>query len=191
MSRRQRRTTIAGQWIAHRIDMLRSPAWRALSLSARRILDRLEIEHASHGGAENGRLPCTYADFHRYGLHRHAIGPAIREAVALGFLEITQPGRAGNAEFRSPNYFRLTYVSTSVAPTDEWQKIDEAGAEQIARAARYSTGTKTKSQCRKTPVFDDENRHRNRKSPVPETITTGQGAETITTSISWGGDPDD
>lgn len=51
MSRsRRRRTNIAGQWTAHRIDMLRSPAWRVLSLSVRRILDRIEIEHASHGG---------------------------------------------------------------------------------------------------------------------------------------------
>ena len=74
---------------------MRSPAWRALSLSARRILDRLEIEMADHGGTDNGKLPATYDDFERYGLHRHAIAPAIREAVALGFLEITQPGRAG------------------------------------------------------------------------------------------------
>ena len=90
MSVRKRRTQIAGQFAAHRIDMLRSPAWRVLSLSARRVLDRLEIEHADHGGAENGRLPVTYEDFHQYGIHRHAIGPAIREVVALGFAEITE-----------------------------------------------------------------------------------------------------
>lgn len=54
---------IAGQFIPHRVEMLESPAWRALSFVARRILDRLEIEHAGHGGAENGRLICTYDDF--------------------------------------------------------------------------------------------------------------------------------
>ena len=85
--------------------MLRSPAWRALSLSARRMLDRLEIEMADHGGTDNGKLPTTYDDFHRYGIYRHAIGPAIREAVALGFLKVTEPGRAGNAEWRKPNLF--------------------------------------------------------------------------------------
>ncbi len=114
MNRRRRQTRIAGQWIAHRVDMLRSPAWRVLSLSARRVLDRIEIEHASHGGAENGRLPVTYDDFHLYGIHRHAIGPAIREVVALGFVEITEAGRAGNAEFRKPNVFRLTFLNTNV-----------------------------------------------------------------------------
>ena len=190
MSVRKRRTQIAGQFAAHRIDMLRSPAWRALSLSARRILDRIEIEHASHGGAENGRLPVTYEHFHQYGIHRHAIGPAIREVVALGFVEITEAGRAGNAEFRCPNYFRLTYLSAKTGPTDEWEKIKENAAEDIARAARASSGRvpeKAKSQCRKTPVFDDGNRHRKAKTPVPETVTTGPPPETVTTSISGEG----
>src|SRR5262249_26631794 len=35
-----------------------------------------------------------------YGIDRHAIGPAIRELVALGFVEITEHGRAGNADWR-------------------------------------------------------------------------------------------
>jgi hypothetical protein len=66
-----------------RIDMLRSPAYCVLSLSARRILDRLEIELADHGGIDNGRLPVPYDDFVRYGLHRDAIYPALQEVVAL------------------------------------------------------------------------------------------------------------
>ena len=188
---RRRRTQIAGQFAAHRIDMLRSPAWRALSLSARRLLDRLEIEHASHGGAENGRLPVTYEQFHQYGIHRHSIGPAIREVVALGFVEITQAGRAGNAEFRSPNYFRLTYLSTKADPTDEWEKIRENDAEAIARVARTASTPvpeNAKSQCRKTPNFDDGNRHRKAKIHSTETITTGHTPETVTTSISRGGE---
>jgi hypothetical protein len=181
MSGRRRRTQIAGQFTAHRIDMLRSPAWRVLSLSARRVLDRLEIEHADHGGAENGRLAVTYDDFHRYGIHRHAIRPAIREVVALGFAEITEAGRAGNAEFRKPNLFRLTYLNTQVGPTDEWQKITENEAEAIARAARSCTASKTQNQCRKTPNFDDGNRHRKARIHSAETITTGHTPETDTT----------
>ena len=34
--------------------MMASPAFRVLSLSARRVLDRLEIELAHHGGQDNG-----------------------------------------------------------------------------------------------------------------------------------------
>ena len=52
----RKRNQIAGQFIAHPKQMVESPAWRALSLAARKALDRIEIEHMNHGGAENGKL---------------------------------------------------------------------------------------------------------------------------------------
>jgi hypothetical protein len=121
--------------------MLRSPAWRILSLSARRVLDRVEIEHADHGGQDNGRLPVTFQDFEDYGVHRHAIRPAISECEALGFLELTERGRAGNGEWRKPNIFRLTYRHTKAAPpTDDWERIASIeDAERIAKRAREVT----------------------------------------------------
>src|SRR5215831_6113794 len=160
----RRRNSIDGQFVAHTIEMIRSPAWSVLSLSARRVLDRIEIEHADHGGNENGRLPVTYDDFECYGIHRHAIAPAIRETVALGFAEITERGRAGNAEFRSPHKFRLTYFPVRRAPpTHEWQRIKTVeDAQARAKAARRETPQKTKAQWRKTPNLSDGNRHRKR-----------------------------
>jgi len=101
--------------------MLEAPAYRALSLSAHRVLARIEIELGHHGGKDNGKLPVTYNDFVDYGVERHAIGPAIRECVALGFLVVTEQGYAGNADFRSPNKFRLTYLYDGATPTNEWQ----------------------------------------------------------------------
>ena len=137
---KRRKTSIGGQFAARLIEMLESPAWRVLSLSAHRVLDRVEIEHAHHGGTQNGALPVTYEDFCRYGIHRHAIRPAINEAIALGFLAITEPGRAGNREFRAPNKFRLTYRPCDRKgdqTTDEWRRfrtLEEA--EAAARASR-------------------------------------------------------
>jgi hypothetical protein len=75
---------IAGQFIAHRIEMLESAAWASLTFAARRILDRLEIEHANHGGKENGNLPCTYDDFERFGVRRASVAAGIRLLVAGG-----------------------------------------------------------------------------------------------------------
>ena len=60
--------TISGQFAPRLIEMLRSPAYRALSLSARRILDRIEIEFANHGGRDNGKLPVTYQNFKDFGI---------------------------------------------------------------------------------------------------------------------------
>ena len=181
MSGRKRRTQIAGQFAAHRIDMLRSPAWRVLSLSARRVLDRIEIEHADHGGAENGRLPVTYEDFRRYGIHRHAIGPAIREVVALGFAEITEAGRAGNAEFRKPNLFRLTYRNTNVGPTDEWQKITKMKQKRSPAPLGQATASKTKRDAGKRQISVTETGTEKPEIHSTETITTSHRPETNTT----------
>jgi hypothetical protein len=116
---KQRSKRIGEQFVSLRVSMLRSPAYRALSLSARRVLNRIEIEHMAHGGVENGKLPVTYEHFAEYGIHKDAIAPAIRQCAELGFLEITERGWAGHAEFRRPNLYRLTYLFTGRAnPTD-------------------------------------------------------------------------
>jgi hypothetical protein len=146
-------------------------------------LDRIEIEMADHGGTDNGRLPVTYDDFERYGIHRHAVGPAIREVVALGFVEITEAGRAGNAEWRKPNLFRLTYRQTKYELTNDWDKVKTPEeAEAIAQSARAPRNLgKNKSQWRKAPVFGGGKRHHMDKIQSTETTTTSDGAETATT----------
>jgi hypothetical protein len=172
MSKRKRPQSIGGQFAPRLIEMLESPAYRALSLSARRVLDRIEIELAHHGGRDNGGLPVTYDDFWRYGIDRHLIAPAIRELVALKFIEITKPGRAGNAEYRAPNLFRLTYRHTTrEGPTDDWRRI--ATAEQaIALRKKFRTpvGVFTKPS--------GKNPHRNHSGKTP---TTGHSGKTPTT----------
>jgi hypothetical protein len=167
--------------------MLESPAYRALSLSAHRVIDRIAIELCRHAGTMNGRLPVTYDDFERYGIHRHAIGPAIREAAALGFIQITEQGRAGNAEWRKPSLYRLTFCRSDHDVGDgthEWKKVIEEQAGAIAAAARKAKAAnpaKTKSQWRKRPILSDGNRHSKPESLSAETATTGLGAETTTT----------
>ena len=81
-----RKNKISGQFSWRTIAMMESPAFQVLSLSGRRVLDRLEIEHAHHGGNDNGQLPVTYDQFIEYGIHRNAVSPAIREVEALGFV---------------------------------------------------------------------------------------------------------
>jgi hypothetical protein len=180
-----RRTSIGEQFAPHTIAMLRSPAWRALSLSARRMLDRIEIELADHGGTDNGKLPVTYDDFEQYGIERHAIGPAIREVVALGFVEITEAGRAGNADWRKPNLFRLTFRPTKYAPTNEWQKISEEQAEPIARAARMAPPPKNKKPVRENSKSQWGNPHRKHQIHSGETLQSIVGKPTLL-SISRG-----
>ena len=141
MSPPRRMNRISGQFSARLIEMLESPAYGALSLSGHKVLTRLEIELAHHGGNDNGKLPVTYEDFVEFGIARECVSPAVREVVALGFAEITRQGRAGNAEFREPTLYRLTYVyprgGKHNPPTHDWRKIKTAEeATAIAKEAR-------------------------------------------------------
>src|SRR5262245_51342578 len=156
---------IIGQFIPRKIEMLKSPAMQALSLAGHRVLLRLEIEHANHGGRDNGKLPVTFLDFERYGIHREAIAPALREVCALGFAEVTRPGRSGIGKGRAPNLFRITYLPTShAAATDCWRRIKTlAEAERITRRAR-------------------QKKRRGRKKTAKSTTPgkrTGQGTESV------------
>ena len=132
------RMKIVGQFIPRPTRMLDTAAFRALSLSAHRVLARVEIEHGAHGGMDNGSLPVTFQDFETFGIDRHAIGPAIRECVALGFLRITEQGRSGNGDFRKANKFRITYlIHRGIRASNEWEAIQtDEQAKKLAREAR-------------------------------------------------------
>jgi hypothetical protein len=128
------RIRIGEQFIAHPVALLKSEAWRSLKLAELRILHRLEIEHASHGGRQNGNLPCTRSNFERHGVRRKNITKALDKLVRLGLVEITVKGRMAYADLRTPSRFRLTYLPTydengaAVPPTHEWRRLEKQKA---------------------------------------------------------------
>jgi hypothetical protein len=136
----KRRNAISGQFIAHPRQMLESPAMRVLSLAARRTLDRIELEHLEHGGAENGKLPVTYRQLEEWGVRRHTVASAIRELEALGLIRITRRGYSGAAELRSPTLYELTFRPAWNARGDgthEYRQIATVEeAETLAQRAR-------------------------------------------------------
>lgn len=140
-------------FIMRRLSMLTSPAWRALPDLARRFLEHLEIEHMRHGGLENGRLIFTYDQCEQAGMRRASMPLAIRQAVALGFLDVTRAGYKTSAEFRVPTLYRLTYASGKIkgargsaaiqTPTDEWKEVASA-EEANARLATLKSAKPAK-----------------------------------------------
>jgi hypothetical protein len=203
----KRRNQINGQWSPRFIEMLESPAYRELSLSAHRLISRIEIELASHGGNDNGRLPVTKQDFIHYGISSpRLIASAIREAEALGFIRVTQRGRGGNAEYRQPNHFLLTFAngrdSRANPPSHDWRKVKTTEeAEAIATAARKSKdASAVASGNRNWRARKNRNRYHKvepkpvpqsgtetLQSPVPLCGTTGPGEKVVLLSISRGG----
>jgi len=131
--------------MARPIELMESPAYRVLSLSAHRALSRIEVEYAHHAGQDNGKLPVTFDDFADYGVHRTAIGPALAGLEALGFIEITERGKmARAAEYRRANKFMLTARppgKKGIVTHDGWRRfktMDEA--EAVAVEARRGGG---------------------------------------------------
>ncbi len=165
--------------------MLQSFAYRELSLSGHRVLARIELELAAHGGTSNGKLPVTYGDFVEYGVHRHAISSAIRECEALGFLKVTEQGRSGAGDVRTPNRFLLTYRHTDRDdPTEDWRAIKTA--EMAAALSKAAREVRPKN---KTPVMENAldqygNHHHKPGICGAETITTGPVRKPSLLSIS-------
>src|SRR5260370_14969482 len=182
-TRSNRRKAISGQFSARRIEMLESPAFRVLSPSARRVLDRIEIEFAHHGETGNGRLKVTYDDFEDHGIRRQSIASAIRETASLGLIEVTERGCAGNADFRRPNSFRLTYRHTDDDPGDgthEWRQIKTMDqAIETAGAARKN-GSVVRSPVRKKQKPSAGKR----RAPVAKSVT-----ETATPPVAGSATP--
>jgi hypothetical protein len=106
------------------------------------------------GEKTTARLAVTYDDFQHYGIDRHSIRPALCELEALGFIEVTDSGRAGNAEFRRPAKYRLTYKDANREfPTHDWKRIEtKEQAEHLAKRARANrSGTPRRGKARCLP----------------------------------------
>jgi hypothetical protein len=186
--KRHKSARIGEQFANQPLRMLESPAWRVLSRAARQFINRLEIEMCKHGG-RNKDLPLTYEDLVEYGITRDQIPPAMREAQALGFAVCTQKGSGGNAEWRKPNLWRLTYLHNHRGdrddpgnfPTHEWEQIktvDEAEAIQCqarnTRDAKAVNAAKRRFRNRSGkpgPAPVRETRTENCYLPVQETRT--------------------
>jgi hypothetical protein len=129
-------TKITWLFVPTPIEVKKSPAWRVMSIYAKRIIDALEIEWSKSMGKENGRLVLTYKDLMVYcgSANKRGISAAIAELVALGLITYT-PGHGGSKP--EPNMYGLAYFpgggdNGGPAP-DFWREIttiEEAKARQ-------------------------------------------------------------
>jgi DNA-binding transcriptional ArsR family regulator len=150
MSRRPKPNSIVGQFIARPVEMLKSPAWKALPDPARRILEVIELEHAAHGAADNGRLEVPYNDFEKNGVRRQTVSLSLRQCQELGFLEVMQQGRIARGVHKQASVYRVTYLngrSTSAQPTHDWRDLDTE--EKVARALSRAAASKSAEHVRR------------------------------------------
>jgi hypothetical protein len=120
---------IPEQFVPRPRSMLESKAYRSLSLSARRFIERIELEHLRHAGKDNGKLPVTHRDFVEYGVRDGSVSAARQQAIRKGFVRITKKGRSGRNGIATE--YRLTYLhANSQPPTNDWKRYvsDESSA---------------------------------------------------------------
>lgn len=129
-------------WIWLTVDMLCSPAFRVLSLNARRVLDRLIVEHLQHAGTANGKLIVTYGDLIRWGVRRNAVSKSIDELSAVGIVCKTQQGGFSCGSERNASTYRLEWLPDCEGnkPKNIWEQF------QTLDEAREAAGFPTKAQ---------------------------------------------
>ena len=159
----------AGQpWVWFTREMMESPAWWALTAPARRVVDRIAVEHMHHGGTMNGELPVTYDDFQQFGISRHAIRTAIDVAIALGWVDVTVRGLRSYGSARRSSKYALTWLprNDAIAATNRWATIKSRGD---AAAIVASVQNKAKSQDRSSPALARQGAPCGRASRAPFT----------------------
>lgn len=160
--------TDQGPWIALTRDFLASPALWSLSITARRILDRVILEHLEHGGVENGRLVCPYSDFERVGASRNLVADALDELTAKGLIRV-QRGRAGDGTPHA-NLYRLTFTGSfdGLAATNEWKSVTEE------RAKAWRKSERTKAKFRRAKIHNPTHKT---ASPATRNTASVRGVE--------------
>jgi hypothetical protein len=160
---RRRRTRIEGQFAPRLIEMLRSAAFSVLSLSAHRLLVRIEIELADHGGTDNGKLPVTFEDFRRFGTtwrQSHQRSASARHSVSSKSLDAAaqaMPSSAGRTFSGSP----IATLDTLPQPTNgdgsRRRNRPSSGALSPKFHRPKTKYRKTELHCRKTKRFNAGN----------------------------------
>jgi hypothetical protein len=137
-------------WSWRTLEMVQSPAWRALPDGARTVIERIEIEHMRHAGMSNGKLPVTYDDFEKHGVRRMSAKFYIGVAEALGFIDVTEEGHAGAGDTRRAARYALTWFDRhDGAPrTNRWTAF--VTSEDARRAVEAVRGGH-KRPARRTP----------------------------------------
>jgi len=122
------------------LELIGSVAMAALSLGARRVLDRLIIEHLGNAGRHNGKLAVSYSQLETHArVHRKEVAAALAELVDVGLIVIVHGRRPKGSAKTRPNFYRLTFLPDheGIWPSEEWRRFEpsEGAGPEAWRAA--------------------------------------------------------
>jgi len=130
-------------WIWVTASLLASCAWRGMTVNARRVLERILLEHMAHAGKENGHLQVTHLQFKEAGVSRDYVGDAIDELAHLRLIKITTRGRGGAGTGHSSRFLLTWFPEKGSRYCDDpWKTVDSSHVQKwdalrkIAKKAR-------------------------------------------------------
>jgi hypothetical protein len=133
--------------------LLYSPAWKSLSITARRVLDFLMVEHCEHGGHENGRLKAPYDQLvAKGGCSKNLIPDAIRELEMVRLIKVKRGGKHNGSN--QPSNYTLTFVYTkgkigiSFSATNDWERVDAEKIHEYKKDRREQRKARKKRKAR-------------------------------------------
>jgi hypothetical protein len=122
------------------LSLLTSPAWRALSVNAKRFVEFLMIEHMRHGGQHNGRLLAPRRQLWDFGIGHHFVSEAIEEAERFGLVDC----RRGFG--RHPSTYSLTWLplGDGTPPSNRFLNCAEIAESVVAERKAAKTRESSK-----------------------------------------------
>ena len=136
-------------------EMLRCPAYLAMSGNAVKATFRVLSEHISEGGTMNGELVISHEQFITAGISRNCVAGAIREAEAAGMIAVRRRGRIAEGR-NAPNLFRLTWLGgwgpdgEKIHPSNDWKgrTVEDVKRARARRKAAKEKRGKAKARAR-------------------------------------------
>lgn len=127
------------QFVLLPIDLLCSPAWRALGINEHRTLDAMILDHLRQGGRHNGQIKATYDQLVHRGVHRESIPQAIRNLESGGIIDV-------HRVHRSPSTYTLTWLrANGTAATNRWLPV-APGNQKSAPQSRTQSAPQSRTQ---------------------------------------------
>jgi hypothetical protein len=104
-------------WVRLTRELIRSDAWRSLSINTCRLISFLMLEHMNRAGRHNGKLKAPDRHLRVFGIGKRHVSKAIREAEELGLVECHRGG------MRVASTYTLTWLPghDGTAASNDWR----------------------------------------------------------------------
>jgi hypothetical protein len=167
---KNKQSPIGQQFVPLPRDLLRSDAWRSMSINERRLVDFLMLEHMRHGGRQNGNLKAPRQQLHAFGIGSHFASMAIAAAEERGLILCNRGG------MRVATTYGLTWLATAGGrtPSNAWMAYSDPSLKPMPEPKSRNLGAKQQSGLGAKQQSDGPNLGAKQQSDGPKSLGAKQ-----------------